>query len=985
LAQGQRALTRRAPFAKGRVRALPMAASPYFDRRPLLGHRSGSLLPMALMGVGSGYVEMTGEAAEAAVEADKLLADRRPEDCLKTVLQALDLFKKDKHEVGTLDCLMIMINAQKMSADLNLAQPAQALKTVKSELGNYKNSKRGSACMKLVRAELNSHTSRGGSDLQTALTDAEEAMDMFSVAGDDKMKAYTQLVLVNIYFKRKRAQDVQQAAVSALDMFSALADKSGQAKALHGKALAHTLHEDWAGAVKCAQKAASLYSELEQPHSQAFELSAIARWQLLQGRPNAAMETSKKLYALIPGRMELCLMCEAAVASGRASQAVTLATDAIRKSRAADNALHIVSGMAVQTFAELSGDNPVFALDTAKDAVQTAMRYKVDREIELNLLYTVFQANMKNSLHDAAVKSMRDAASIARQLKDLGEEADALRNIAAALSNTTTDFEDEQDVQELDEAIEAAQSARALYNEAGLTSDEASAIMISAVLKSRKQPGSQELMSLAEEAQQLYHSAADVAGEILASNMVVDLYMSAGKIYQAVSFGASTVEMCRQAGRKNAQAEALNTYANIQMMVQDSDGAAESIAEAQNLCYEVGAKKLAATLAILLVQLRLNEFAANPQNPEARIEALKVADVAVLSAKQAGEKTFYGVSLTWRAQVLTALNRGAEALLSSQLSEKAFAQAGDLPNQVRTSVTVAELLAALDRKSEATDAANKAIELASTSPDFDELQKEAQGILSRMTARSGPRGGGGKRIVRKLVKKWRKKSGAIKGGLSIDQILPKVSKLAQNVLTDDGGIELDSPFMEAGVDSLGSVQLLTDVGKEFQLALAPSAIFDYPNIRELSAFLMAEGAGGGGKPGPDEWEEFDDWEETEVDEVFGGGGGGDGGGGGGDMGPSQPMQQLAVASVAAAPVKQGLDIVAVKAKLMDLVKNVLQDDEEVFVDSPFMEAGIDSLGSVQLLTDVGKEFGMALAPSAVFDYPSVYELAEFLVAESKES
>merc|ERR1740130_2002423 len=94
---------------------------------------------------------------------------------------------------------------------------------------------------------------------------------------------------------------------------------------------------------------------------------------------------------------------------------------------------------------------------------------------------------------------------------------------------------------------------------------------------------------------------------------------------------------------------------------------------------------------------------------------------------------------------------------------------------------------------------------------------------------------------------------------------------------------------------------------------------------------------------------------------------------------------VAAAASAVVPAKpKGLDAAMVLKKLTELVKNVLtDDDEELHMDMPFMEAGIDSLGSVQLVTDVGKAFQMPLAPSIVFDYPSISSLCEHLVEESK--
>merc|ERR1719422_1076381 len=106
-------------------------------------------------------------------------------------------------------------------------------------------------------------------------------------------------------------------------------------------------------------------------------------------------------------------------------------------------------------------------------------------------------------------------------------------------------------------------------------------------------------------------------------------------------------------------------------------------------------------------------------------------------------------------------------------------------------------------------------------------------------------------------------------------------------------------------------------------------------------------------------------------------GGGDMGamaaGGGGDAGGGE--------SVAAKP--KGLDPGFVRKQLMTFVKDVMASDDELEVDSPFMEAGMDSLSSVSLMSQVAKEFQMSLSPSLVFDFPTVRALQDHLVEESK--
>eukprot|EP00435_Cladocopium_sp_Y103_P015540 s2928_g3.t2 len=95
----------------------------------------------------------------------------------------------------------------------------------------------------------------------------------------------------------------------------------------------------------------------------------------------------------------------------------------------------------------------------------------------------------------------------------------------------------------------------------------------------------------------------------------------------------------------------------------------------------------------------------------------------------------------------------------------------------------------------------------------------------------------------------------------------------------------------------------------------------------------------------------------------------------------ETVSQVAASSVAAAPAKKGLDPVVVRKTVMKLVQDAIADDGDLEVDSPFMEAGMDSLSSVSLTSMLAKEFGMAMSPSLVFDFPNVRALEEHLIQE----
>ena len=50
---------------------------------------------------------------------------------------------------------------------------------------------------------------------------------------------------------------------------------------------------------------------------------------------------------------------------------------------------------------------------------------------------------------------------------------------------------------------------------------------------------------------------------------------------------------------------------------------------------------------------------------------------------------------------------------------------------------------------------------------------------------------------------------------------------------------VDQPLMEAGLDSIASVELRNAVAAHFQLDLPATATFDYPTITALAGFLLS--------------------------------------------------------------------------------------------------------------------------------------------------
>jgi len=83
-------------------------------------------------------------------------------------------------------------------------------------------------------------------------------------------------------------------------------------------------------------------------------------------------------------------------------------------------------------------------------------------------------------------------------------------------------------------------------------------------------------------------------------------------------------------------------------------------------------------------------------------------------------------------------------------------------------------------------------------------------------------------------------------------------------------------------------------------------------------------------------------------------------------------------SSAGVAVKKGPDPLFVKNKIRQLVNDAL-DAEEISLDTPLMDSGLDSLASVSFRNEVSKEFNTQLPASLIFDYPTVTSLTTYMV------
>lgn len=104
-----------------------------------------------------------------------------------------------------------------------------------------------------------------------------------------------------------------------------------------------------------------------------------------------------------------------------------------------------------------------------------------------------------------------------------------------------------------------------------------------------------------------------------------------------------------------------------------------------------------------------------------------------------------------------------------------------------------------------------------------------------------------------------------------------------------------------------------------------------------------------------------------------------------------PQQATSVARVerergAALDMSAGLDLVAVKGKVLEIASRITgADDGEIELDTPLMEAGLTSNSAILMRDELAQELpGVSLPVTLVFDYPSVGAMADLILESSNK-
>jgi len=230
-------------------------------------------------------------------------------------------------------------------------------------------------------------------------------------------------------------------------------------------------------------------------------------------------------------------------------------------------------------------------------------------------------------------------------------------------------------------------------------------------------------------------------------------------------------------------------------------------------------------------------------------KAMKAPKEAVVLAKKTGDKAIMGWSQLKLAQMYVCHGRLQDALKASDDASKNFKAAGHVARgEIMCKLASAQVYFHLDEMGKAADLCHNAIEMAKVSFD-PQNEHSAHEILQAIQDKQG---GGRAQQVQQIeqydtpqqsVQQMQSAAEPVKQGLDQAVVTKMVKEtLAASMGTDDD-VHMDTPLMEAGMDSLSMVAFRNSLQRESGISMPASVMFDYPSMSGLVDHLVESSRG----------------------------------------------------------------------------------------------------------------------------------------------
>ncbi|SFS42465.1 PfaD family polyunsaturated fatty acid/polyketide biosynthesis protein [Marininema halotolerans] len=167
------------------------------------------------------------------------------------------------------------------------------------------------------------------------------------------------------------------------------------------------------------------------------------------------------------------------------------------------------------------------------------------------------------------------------------------------------------------------------------------------------------------------------------------------------------------------------------------------------------------------------------------------------------------------------------------------------------------------------------------------------------------------------------------------------ASLAEALFTEVDDIDVDTKFVDMGMDSIVGVEWIRSINKIFGVSLMATAIYDYSTLRQLAEYIANELNQGekratSSEPSPH----------------------------------SVPDGEVPPISIATEELLEEL--------FQSLSEALFTEVDDIDVDSKFVDMGMDSIVGVEWIRSINKRYGISLAATTIYDFSTLRELVDDL-------
>jgi acyl transferase domain-containing protein/acyl carrier protein/NADP-dependent 3-hydroxy acid dehydrogenase YdfG len=161
-------------------------------------------------------------------------------------------------------------------------------------------------------------------------------------------------------------------------------------------------------------------------------------------------------------------------------------------------------------------------------------------------------------------------------------------------------------------------------------------------------------------------------------------------------------------------------------------------------------------------------------------------------------------------------------------------------------------------------------------------------------------------------------------------------------------IEIDKPFVDMGLDSIGAVVWVDAINEKYGCTVNETKIYDYPNIDEFSHYILSIIDGGN---------------------II-------------DLKSNSFEDQIILAEGVDGERPSSLDHGSLQDFLIESVASALGvPSSNIEIDKPFVDMGLDSISAVIWIDAINENYGCDINETKIYDYPNLEKFSQFLLKE----